>query len=327
MTALTNCPLCNYPGIKQHQRGSFDMYLMECERCGTYIISYEVLIFSDIKAEFGKAGYILSGLTRELQETGGERPTFLTTNLETQLKHHLVPNVGRIEEKIQKLLLRLREKTEYFGQEINLGDIELAIPLAYAKNSRELQALLSLISEKNLARVGYTEPAKFVGTTDMAPAIRSVKITLLEAGWDLTNSYQKQNTDSDRGFIAVWFDESMNESIVAAEQAISENGFRPVCIRDEHFSEKIMDKALGEIRQSRFVVIDLTGARASVFFEAGFAHGLGIDSIYVYRENENQDKTPLDFYVRHYQCYKYKDSDDLREILKAAISARIKISK
>lgn len=296
---------------------------MECNRCGSYVITMELLIYQDVKQNLQRVGYILSGLTRELRETKQKYPTFTTENFEAQTKQFPVPDVNNIEEKIQKLVVRLREKTEYFGQVVELGDIELAVPLAYAKNSRELEALLKLMSEKKIAYVKIFEPATIVGEKPVAPRTRSVHVTLLEAGWDLSKSLGKQNQESDKGFIAVWFDDSMNESITAAEQAITEVGYRAVCIRDEHFSERIMDKALSEIRQSRFIVVDLTGARASVFFEAGFAHGLGIDTIYVYKEQEAEKDSPLDFYVRHYQCHKYKDPADLKEVLKSAISARV----
>ena len=70
--------------------------------------------------------------------------------------------------------------------------------------------------------------------------------------------------------------------------------------------------------------MDLTEARNSVFFEAGFAFGLNIDVIYVYKNSLDGSGLPPEFYVRHYQCYKYKDETELKEILKNAISARIK---
>jgi nucleoside 2-deoxyribosyltransferase len=111
----------------------------------------------------------------------------------------------------------------------------------------------------------------------------------------------------------------MEESINAIEGAIRESGYTPVCIKHDHFPDRIMDKALSEIRKSRFIIIDLTNARNSVFFEAGFAMGINIEAIYVCKTT-----LPEEFYVRHYQCYKYKDGVELKDILKDAIAARIK---
>lgn len=315
---FTHCPICGFHKFKKYERNSGRaVYFINCERCGEFEASREFFRnFQEIKRRVDEVGYILSGLARELYETGDKRPLFMFKNLDETLKHYLIPDVNSIEEKIQKFLQRLRGKTEYFGQEIELGDIETVVPLAYAKNSKELLALFTLMTEKKLAKIG---------TIQNVDGTRTVKIALSANGWNITNSLEKRNKESNRGFIAIWFDDSMNESIDAIVAAIVDCNFKPICIRDEHFSEKIMDKALGEIRKSRFVVVDLTGSRGSVFFEAGFAHGLDIETIYVYREQDREEKFPLEFYARHYQCYKYKTSSELREILKNAISARIKI--
>lgn len=138
---------------------------------------------------------------------------------------------------------------------------------------------------------------------------------------------EKKVVDSDQGFIASWFNTSTNKSIKAIEDAIIEAGFKPMCIKGEHFAERIMDKALGEIRKSKFVVVDLTGNRGSVFFEAGFTFGLGIESIYVYKESDVEEGSQLEFYVKHYKCYGYKDEKELKDKLRDAILARIKFKK
>ena len=321
MGETKNCPICGYTEAKQFSRSSRNLGgFFQCKRCGEYEASHDLFIFSDVKERVQKVSYILSGLARELFETGANPPSFSLENFEALAKQFPVPDVKSIEEKIKKLLQRVREKTQYFGEEIKLGDIENVVPLAYAKNSDELIALFTLMTEKKLAKIGILNNESDDGK-------RTVRITLSANGWDLTNTLEDKNKESDRGFVAVWFHDSMNENINAAEEAITESGFRAICIRDEHFSERIMDKALGEIRRSRFVIVDLTGNRGSVFFEAGFAHGLGIETIYVYCEEHDGEVTNLEFYVKHYQCYKYKTPVDLKETLKAAIAARIKVSK
>ena len=314
------CPICGFHKFKGHDRDNHDVYFISCERCGEFKITADSLREQDMSERISNVGYILSGLARELYETRGTTPIFTTKNFEEYAKNYPVPDINSIEEKIKKLLQRLRKKTEYFGQEIDLGDIETVVPLAYAKNSSELMALFALMTEKKLATIGVT-------TNSQDDGLRRVKITLSANAWDITNTSRKENTESDRGFIATWFDDSMNASIDEIEKAITDCGFKAICLRHEHFSERIMDKALGEIRQSRFIVADLTGKKESVFFEAGFAHGLGIEIIYIYREHDGEAKSQLEFYMRHYQCYGYRNPSELKEILKNAISARIKLKK
>ena len=151
---LNECPICGYDKFERYQANSSSFNeIFRCERCGDFEADSEIIIFSDVKKEIRKVGYILSGLARELYETGGNMPLFTIKNLKETLKHHLVPDVSSIEEKTKKLLQRLREKTEYFGQEIDLGNIETVVPLAYAKNSNELIALFTLMNEKKLTKI------------------------------------------------------------------------------------------------------------------------------------------------------------------------------
>ncbi|MES2315035.1 MAG: hypothetical protein V4524_03835 [Patescibacteria group bacterium] len=302
----TKCFLCHKSGedVGIYPISSRDLYRIICPRCGEYKISDECLRYTPESND----AYLLSGLVRELNEQR-QIPEFLTTNIETLKNSYPVPKSNDIAEKANKLLQRLKAKIEYFGQstEVNCKN---DYPLAYAKNPKEFEALIKMLEQKNLA---HWAP---LSNTD---GLYAYKITLTANGWELGNKLGKENSESEQGFIAAWFDESMNESITAMEEAITEAGYMPVCIKDSLFPEKIMDKALGEIRKSRFVVVDLTGTRSSVFFEAGFAFGLNIETIYVCK-----DELPPEFYVRHYQCYKYSTKKELKEILINAIAARIK---
>lgn len=308
---LINCPICGYNKFKKYPPSSLNHNeFFKCERCGEFEASWEIIKADDVRTKIAKISYILSGLARELYESGQKMPVFMIKNIEETLKHSLIPDITSIEEKIQKFLQHLRRKTEYFGNEINLGDIETVVPLAYAKNSKELIAIFTLINEKKFAKIGIIDGI--------------VKANVLASGWEITNSLKQKNEKSNRGFIAIWFDETMNESISAIEKAIDDSGFRSVCIKNEKFPETIMEKALGEIRKSRFIVVDLTGERVDVSFEAGFAFGLGIETIYVYSKEKHKGDLPKGFYARHFQCHGYNNNDELNEIVKNAISARIK---
>src|SRR3989338_11572359 len=194
MTELKNCPICGYYKIKQHPLRNPWAHYYECERCGPYEASDQLFFFADVREEMGKVGYILSGLARELYETGGKPTSFTIENYEALTKRFPVPDVNNIGEKIQKLLQRVREKTEYFGEEIKLGDIETVVPLAYAKNSGELIALFTLMTEKKLAKIG-------VLTNENDDGKRTVRMTLSANAWDLTNDLGDKNKESDRGFI------------------------------------------------------------------------------------------------------------------------------
>ena len=98
-----------------------------------------------------------------------------------------------------------------------------------------------------------------------------------------------------QGFVAMWFDPSMDEVYNdGIEPAIDDAGYEAFRIDRKDFLGKVDDEIVAEIRKSRFVVADFTttkkaGARGGVYFEAGFAHGLGIPVIHTCRKDRMKD--------------------------------------
>ena len=136
---------------------------------------------------------------------------------------------------------------------------------------------------------------------------------------------EKVNVDSAQGFIAMWFDDSMEEaSKNGIELAIADAGFSPLRIDRKLDVYKIDDEIVSEIRRSRFLVADCTHgetkSRGSVYWEAGFAYGLGIEVIYTCREDMVKD---LPFDTRQYPHIIWKSPADLCRQLKDRISARL----
>ena len=121
--------------------------------------------------------------------------------------------------------------------------------------------------------------------------------------------------DSLDGFMAMWFHNSMKESWnYGFKPGIKNAGYKAVRIDEEEHADKIDDKIIASIRRARFVVADLThgkkGVRGSVYYEAGFAHGLGIPVIFTCREDYLKK---VHFDIRQYNCISWKE-DDLKKL-------------
>ncbi len=131
--------------------------------------------------------------------------------------------------------------------------------------------------------------------------------------------------DSSQSFIAMWFHESMAEAFEKGiKPAVEDAGYEPLRIdRKEHIN-KIDDEIIAEIRRSRFLVADFThgedGARGGVYYEAGFAHGLGIPVIFTCREDAVDT---LHFDTNHYNHIVWSTPEELRERLRNRIRANI----
>ena len=136
---------------------------------------------------------------------------------------------------------------------------------------------------------------------------------------------QYTNVDSSQAFVAMWFDPQMDEAYkLGILPAIEEAGYKPLRIDHKLDVNKIDDEIIAEIRRSRFLVADFTqgddGARGGVYYEAGFALGLGLDFIYTCR---NDKVGKLAFDTRQYNHILWETPQDLRAQLRNRIEARI----
>jgi len=316
---ITCCPLCEFQNAEyQYVEGNFVKLIFSCPQCGKFFITTDLKddLKDPYKYVFGK-GFILAGLARELNEINKKKisqnyPYFYSKDIEKFLKHHLVPDLNDPRAKANKLLDRFIDKSDHFGYVIQYNPNK-DISLAYAKNLDEFEALVELLVKSELIERIGDEINK--------------KVTITAKGWDLAN---ERRVDSNQGFIAIRFNKKMEESFNTIKAAIRENDYHASFLWGEHFPDRIMDKALKEIRKSKFVVADLTDERPSVFYEAGFAHALNLDVIYVYSEKltdeklkEIKEKSLTEFYVQHYQCHKYDTQEQLKELVSAAIGARV----
>ena len=121
------------------------------------------------------------------------------------------------------------------------------------------------------------------------------------------------------------FDDSTYSAWAAGiKLGIEDAGYEAVRIDQKEHVNKIDDEIIAEIKRSRFVVADFTqgedGARGSVYYEAGFAHGLGIEVNFACREDALQN---VHFDTRQYNHIVWKKPEELRQRLAARISAVI----
>ena len=136
---------------------------------------------------------------------------------------------------------------------------------------------------------------------------------------------QKVNTSSSQAFVAMWFDPSMDDAYTQGiDPGIADAGYQPLRIDHKMDVNKIDDEIIAEIRRSRFLVADFThgddGARGGVYFEAGFAQGLGLPVIFSCHKDV---VSKLHFDTRQYHHIVWETPSELREGLRNRIPALI----
>jgi len=65
----------------------------------------------------------------------------------------------------------------------------------------------------------------------------------------------------------------------AIKPACAECGFSAFNVAEREHNDDIIDKIISEIKTSHFIVADFTGNNAGVYYEAGYAKGLGLPVI------------------------------------------------
>lgn len=126
-----------------------------------------------------------------------------------------------------------------------------------------------------------------------------------------------------QAFVAMWYDESMK----AAHQngfapAIEDAGYDPVQLAFVEHNDDIDDRIVAEIRRSRFVIADFTGGRGGVYFEAGFALGVGKPVVFMCRRDWFEEEG-VHFDTEHRNHILWTDATELREKLRARIEATV----
>jgi len=126
-----------------------------------------------------------------------------------------------------------------------------------------------------------------------------------------------------RSFVAMSFDSSLNQAFMDGIREAVRTDCRlpePIRIDMEHHNEKICDKILASIKTCQFVIADFTLQRAGVYFEAGFALGLGRTVIWTCRDDDFDN---LHFDTRQYNHIKWSSPEELRTQLADRIRATI----
>ena len=149
-------------------------------------------------------------------------------------------------------------------------------------------------------------------------------------------------SESPRVFVAMWFGSRERNRLYeeAISPAIRDAGYEPVRIDNKEHNEKIDDEIIAEIRRAKAVVVDMTcglakpqgwgvadtvGApRGGVYYEAGFAKGLGIPVVWTVKEDIAETENVVHFDIRQYAQLRWGDDlKDFRNRLRFRLEATL----
>ena len=229
----------------------------------------------------------------------------MTTNIEDIRR--LAPRDKDVQEKAIRLLLGLEGKTTHPGELFTCSSTDFS--LGYSRNTAEFDYLLQYLAQKGLIQSFIAHSSGWGGVISVA-------------GWAAIESHRTPNAESDKVFVAMWFDDdTANAYSHGICRAIEDDcGYRAVRIDTKDFLGDIVDEIIAEIRESRFIVADFTGQRHGVYYEAGYARGLRLPVISTCRDDDIDN---LHFDTRQQNHIVWATPEELRERLTNRIRAVI----
>ena len=212
----------------------------------------------------------------------------------------------RVSEKQLLLLRAIERKTSYPGQSVGIVP-SFDFPLAWAEREEELSYLLSNLLEQGLIR-----------SAEGSPHEQTYGCVLTATGWQFLDAHARPSIISNQVFIAMSFaPELLAAWTEGIGPAVRRAGYQPYRVDAQPHVDRIDTKIMSEIKNSRFVVADVTLQRPGVYFEAGYAMGLGIPVFWCVRKD---DLPNIHFDTRQYNHVIWEAPSDLAEQLHAFFS-------
>ncbi|MGD1007878.1 MAG: hypothetical protein ABR980_11690 [Ignavibacteriaceae bacterium] len=307
---MVECPICGSSACEKFSNTSVKIPVIECERCGKYWLSNDALMmYSLSKKENSECIPRISYWIRQHQgETLFEIDRSAIKNAIGSIE------LPKAKEQANNFMLILGKGAEYPESVVSIN----ALSLCSMIGAKDIYGL------KYIAK--YLENKKYIiGSIN---DIDNSSISLTFEGWDYYDQISKTTPDSKIAFMAMEYNDPeldiMFKEILKPTVALT--GFKLRRL-DEKLEAGIIDNRLRvEIRNARFLIVDLTSDNSGAYFEAGFAEGLGKPVIYICEsEKFKEKKTHFDTNHNLTLTWNKNDLEPFREELKATIRNTIPI--
>ena len=288
------CPVCNNAESKETNHPTLGAVVVDCPQCGLFTISHTAVAV--LSHEFDANRWKISAWINEFA------PTVVTSADVEMARASVVPSLHHRADRMLRWITTEFPPGNTFSLEdlghwkvfenspgspvVIFGGSVVAsrlMPIGWSRSIEEMTFMVTevLCNEMNL----LTIPSKYQFQV-------SPKGLLYLEG--------RRESVSSIGFCAMWFSPDVLPLWTdVIEPATRAAGYEPLRIDSKPHNGKIDDEIMASIRASRFVVSDFTGNRGGVYYEAGFAHGLGLPVIFMCREDSLKD---MHFDIRQYNC-------------------------
>ncbi len=298
---MSECPVCKISQTEVEEQDHGEQLLVRCRRCGEFKVTRTALRRLEALTE----PMLFSAWLRSQNEMDSSPPDFHSRSIENIIK--TIPDYS-VSEKQLLLLKAIERRSKFPGSSVEILATTDHV-LNFSITEQELQYHVdSLVDRKLLKNKGESRTS-----------LRKLIIT--PAGWNFLSETKNRAAQSSRCFVAMSFSPTLDEVWAEAIQpAIESSGFEPHRIDQTPHNERIDVKIMADIKESTFVVADVTEQKAGVYFEAGYAMGIGIPVIWSVRQD---DLPNVHFDTRQYCHIVWESKEDFKQKLEDFIVAII----
>ncbi|MBX3615647.1 hypothetical protein [Nitrosomonas sp.] len=210
-------------------------------------------------------------------------------------------------EMLDEALINISYLIKHPSEEVSITEDEVWYLYSYDLNSSSY--ILRQFEQLGFIKLSSNGPVK-------------QRFTIEAGGWNKLSQLQKNLSKfRKQAFVAMWFDKTMDSFYQnGIKPAIEADGTKCIRIDLQEHNNKICDEIIAEIRRSNYLVADFTGNRGGVYYEAGFAYGLGIPVIWTIHQDHLAN---VHFDTRQYNHIVYETEEELKERLLSRIKATI----
>lgn len=296
------CPVCAYSAATDAMLVA-EVRTVECSGCGRFEIEEDLVQLLERNQLSVRQRANASGW---LRASGVARLTVADLN---RLRGLPTPSIPA---KAERLMLYIAREFPDPGQHFGFSFDIVHRPLMSATTSQECEYIADYCTERMHWLAGVVSHGGVQG---------QISAVVTPEGWAYLASITDPGLQTPFGFIAMHFS--------SATQGLRERGIKPAIVAagydarliDEvHSVNHVDDEILAAIQRSRFLIADLHGQRQNVYYEAGFAQGLGKKVIWTCSEADLVDNANH-FDVRQFGFVQWSpsDLDDFRRQLTARI--------
>lgn len=314
------CPICGALDVelwRKEYNAPFDVY--ECSECGCFFM-VNSHIADDFKIDKEKLKCYLFYHQSDLRPVICDKEYFGKYNKEDCVDvYNLTPEMVEnwypktFADKIDLILLKLAELSAFDGDYINIGTIHNRLFFAVNKKSKGITEG----SEKNIQADFVQE---FMEKQEYIKNLGSGFIQLTAKALDKIYELQKSQTNNKNVFVAMKFGKETESLRKKIKEGL--DGFNIRIMDEIEHNHQIVPEMLYEIRNSRFVIAELSHHNNGAYYEAGYALGLGKEVIHIC--NKKELESGLHFDVAQVNTIFYDSIDEIPEKLKKRIQATIR---